>query len=440
MDWFKFGLLLQDNIPLYTVILTLSILIYVFLFRKIYLSILDPLIFSLIFSVFGFSVVWFLYFTNSIELRYLLSYIFTQTAFWLGLFTFKALNTKGIFAKDKTVILEKEELFVLIFFWVTSGLYIFLQLLSYIVIGVPILLGTHVDIYSNSGGWGIIGKIIDIDKPVSIFLLFYFLLKPATSIYIYLYRYFFIFLLVVFFALSDSKGDFMSVGLIFFCFLLLNASKYKTYFNNFRKTERVIILSGIFFAYLTIFIQAVVSGGDTNYFYIFMFRLIASGDIYFFSYVNGLIEHVSGEKPFLAMFGEVFSTLRIVPRDQQPKVLGYQFYQMFFDSDTVAGPNSRHNVFGYVYFGFYGSIVFSYLIGLLLSVVRNKLFYVLKKNIVGQVVFLLLYLNLVSLETDPPMAFSAVESILTIFPFILGITFLIHMSMAGVTNRKAALS
>ena len=116
MDWFKFGLLLQDNIPLYTVILTLSILIYVFLFRKIYLSILDPLIFSLIFSVFGFSVVWFLYFTNSIELRYLLSYIFTQTAFWLGLFTFKALNTKGIFAKSKTVILEKEELFVLIFF------------------------------------------------------------------------------------------------------------------------------------------------------------------------------------------------------------------------------------------------------------------------------------------------------------------------------------
>ena len=440
MDWFAFGLLLQANIPLYTVILTLSILIYVFLFRKIYLSILDPLIFSLIFSVFGFSVVWFLYFTNSIELRYLLSYIFTQTAFWLGLFTFKALNTKGIFAKSKTVILEKEELFVLIFFWVTSGLYIILQVLSYFVVGVPIFLGSHVDIYSNSGGWGILGRVIDIVKPVSIFLLLYFLFKPATSIIVYLYRYFFILLLVVFFVLSDSKGDFISNGLIFFCFLLLNAAKYKTYFTNVRKAERIIILSGLLFAFLTMFIQSVLADGSTNYFYVFMFRLISSGDIYYFSYANGLIERVSGAKPFLALFGEVFSALRIIPRDQQPKVLGYQFYQMFFNSDTIAGPNSRHNVFGYVYFGFYGSIVFSYLIGLLLSVVRNKLFYVLKKNIVGQVVFLLLYLNLVSLETDPPMAFSAVESILTIFPFILGITFLIHMSMAGVTNRKAALS
>ena len=53
----------------------------------------------------------------------------------------------------------------------------------------------------------------------------------------------------------------------------------------------------------------------------------------------------------------------------------------------------------------------------LLSFVRNKLFFKLKRNIVGQLLFVMLYINLAALENDPPMAMSNTENLMMIFPF-----------------------
>ncbi|HLX55072.1 MAG TPA: hypothetical protein VKR58_14095 [Aquella sp.] len=232
----------------------------------------------------------------------------------------------------------------------------------------------------------------------------------------------------------------MSLGLIFFCFILLNASTLKTYFLNLGKFEVRLILAGLFFVFLTIIVQSKLAENDSNSLGVFLFRLVSSGDIYYFSYPGHNIEQIKGTSPFLALFGDIFSTLRIIPREKQPTILGVQLYRTFFDSDITAGPNARHNVFGYVYFGFSGSIIFSYLIGLILSFVRNKLFFTLKKNIVGQLIFMLLYINLVSLETDPPMAFSNVENLVLIFPIILIVAFLSFSTLVKIDYRKISLN
>ncbi|MDB5137170.1 MAG: hypothetical protein JWP37_3773 [Mucilaginibacter sp.] len=431
MDWVSFGLLLNDHLPLYLGILAASIIFYTLIFKRLYLSILDPIMFAVLFSVFGFSVVWFLYFTHNIDTRYLYSYLFTQVAFWVGLFTFKSLKRSQVLSQSQTFLIEDQSLFEKILFLVTSGSYIILQLVSYRLIGIPLLLGTHIDLYNSSGGLGIIGRILDVLKPCSIFILIYFLFNKHSSIFIYIYKYVFLLMVLVFFALSGSKGEFMFLGFLIFCFLLLNASRFKSYFLKLRKLELILLIVGIGFAFLTILVQKTDTQNSLG---VFLFRLVASGDTYFFAYANNNIEHVNGSQPFLALFGDMFSTLRIIPRDRQPVILGVQLFRMFSDLDITAGPNARHNVFGYVYFGFYGSIVFSYLIGLILSLVRNVLFFELRKNILGQIIFVYLYLGLAGIETDPPQAFLVLENVLLIFPVFLLISIVFYLLLTKKYN------
>jgi len=418
MDWVSFGLLLSDHMLLYSGILIASIIFYVSLFRKFYLSVLDPFMFSLLYSVFGFSVVWFLVCTDNINSRYLASYLFTQVAFWAGLFTFRPLKKQQVMAPAKMWLLEDQDILEKSLFIVSSGIYIAAQLLSYKVIGIPLLIGSHIDLYNGSGGWGLLGRLLDIVKSCAIFMLIGFLFKRQSSLFFHVYKYFFLLIVLVFFALAGSKGEFMALGFLVFCFLLLNANRLKAAMMGMRKLEFIIIGAALCFAFFTIMVlpdSENIGYSNTGY---FAFRLVSSGDAYFFAYPNGNIEQISGAHPFLALFGDLFSTVRIIPRDQQPQVLGLQLFRMFSDMDVITGPNARQNVFGYVYFGFFGCIIFSYIIGFTLGIVRNKLFYLLRTNIFGQLAFVYLYLNLSAIETDPPMAISNLENVLLIFPFV----------------------
>lgn len=419
MDWLRFGLLLNDNIPLYLWSLLGSFCLYFLIYRKMFISIIDPVMFTVLFSTFGFSVVIFLYLTKSIDTKYLISYLLTQSAFILGFFSYKSLKRSQIVAPVKTQSFESEMLFVNIVFFVCSSLYIIIQLLSYVVVGIPLLSGNHVDIYSNSGGWGILGRFIDVLKPVSIFLLIYYFFKKEVSLFFYLYKYFVLAMVFVFFALAGSRSEFMTIGLIFFCFLILNGDKLKQYFNKIRFYEIMLLSLAMCFVFFTIFFQSKHQEDGASGLSVFLFRLVASGDVYYFAYPNNNIEQISNAHPFLALFGDIFSTLRIVPRQDQPVVIGYQLFQLFGESDTVAGPNSRHNVFGYVYYGFYDSIIFSYVMGLSLSFVRNKLFFVLRRNVLGQILFVFLYMQIANIETDPQMVVSNLENVFLIFPVIL---------------------
>ena len=132
MDWYAFGLLVYLNRTLYVGILVIAFILYFFIFRKTYLSFLDPLIFNLLYSVFGFSVVIFLYATENIAARYLYSYLLTQAAFFLGLFAFKPLNRSVILAIYKqSNVFGEEVLLVKLLFFISASIYVIIQLLSY---------------------------------------------------------------------------------------------------------------------------------------------------------------------------------------------------------------------------------------------------------------------------------------------------------------------
>jgi hypothetical protein len=359
-------------------------------------------------------------------MRYLVSYLFTQIAFWAGLFTFKSLTREEILSPSKIIEVEDQYTLEKIFFLTVSSIYIIVQLISYKLVGIPLLLGSHIDIYNNSGGLGIIGRVLDVFKPCSIFMLIYFLFKKGASISFRAYQYFVLAITLLFFALSGSKGEFMTLGFILFCFLILNAHRLKKYFNKLGRWEVIIIGMGLFFVFLTIVFQPTENGITNNNVEFFLFRLVSSGDAYFFAYPNHNIEHISGAHPFLALFGDIFSTVRIIPREQQPEILGLQLFRMFSNLDIITGPNARQNVFGYVYFGFGGSIIFSYLIGLALSLVRNRLYFNFRQNTFGMMLFVLLYINIAGIETDPPQAVSNIENVLLILPVAVFITAFVY--------------
>lgn len=438
MDWYSFGLLLYDNIPLYLVILTCSLLFYFLIFRKTYISFLDPLIFNLLYSVFGFSVVIFLYATQSIHARYLWSYLLTQAAFLTGLFWFKPLQKDRIIQTDKPIRrFEEEGILIRILFLVCSSVYVVVQLLSYKLVGIPLFMLSRVGAYADSGGLGLLGRIIDVLRPATIFMLIYLLLMPGKGSFLKVYLTIFTILLLLFFGLSGSKSLFMSLGFIGFIYLLLNAGALREKFMSLRKYEGYILLVGFLFVFITIFVQLQNnSAPEDSSVNIFLYRLVASGDTYYFSYPDGVIETINGSKGFLALFGDIFSVLRIVPRENQPAVLGVQLFQYYYDADLIAGPNARQNVFGYVYYGFYGSILFSFAIGYVLSLLRNRLFFNLKQNVLGQILFMYLYLNMTFVETDPPVAISGIENALLIFPPFLILALLLYVPVYNLKMKK----
>ncbi|GAA4327284.1 hypothetical protein GCM10023149_30610 [Mucilaginibacter gynuensis] len=438
MDWYTFGLLLYDNLYLYLGILAVSLFLYFILFKKNYISFLDPLIFNLIYSVFGFSVVVFLYATQSIELKYFISYLLTQAAFFIGLFFFKPLTRNSIVSGTNVkTYFEYESMLIKLLFMLTSVTYIFVQLLSYKLVGIPLFLESRLGAYADSGGLGILGRVLDVLRPATAFLLVYLLLEVKKGAGFKFYLFVYTVFLLLSFALSGSKSLFMSLGFVLFIYLILNAQKLKRYFFNLRKYERYIIAGGLSFAFIVIFAQLKSSDtGEGNSLNIFLYRLVASGDTYYFSYPNNNIETINGSKYFLALFGDIFSTLRIVPRDYQPEVLGVQLFHIYTDADLIAGPNARHNVFGYIYYGMYGSIIFSFLIGFSLGFLRNKLFFSLKKNVIGQLLFMFLYINLCFIETDPPVAMTGIENVLLIFPVFLILAFMLYVPLYNMKKQK----
>ena len=422
MDWVDFGYLLNDKLGAYLICLGVSIIIYFLIFRKLYLSFLDPLIFSLFISVFGFSLVIFLSVTDKIDNIYLFNYLLTQIAYWIGFFTFKQLNNKTIFTSYTEKIFKDQNTLIKFFFLIVTFFYFIFQVASFTLVGIPLFMSSHVDTYSNSGGLGFLGRFLDVLKPMEIFILCYLFIFSKENFLFRGFSWTVMGLVVISLLLSGSKSQFLLMGQILFIFFILNATKLIQRYKLLKKIEKITAVAGLFIV-LGIFAVQIGERQDTSVFKAFLFRLVASGDVYHFAYVKHTIEHIDGGNAMLALFGNILGTLRLVPRENIPNPLGLTLYNYYYVSDTIAGPNARINVFGYVYFGFIGSIIFSYLIGLFAGFVRNKLFFKLRSSFFGQLFFTLLYLQTMNMETDPSAAVANIENILLILPVILFLMF-----------------
>jgi len=142
------------------------------------------------------------------------------------------------------------------------------------------------------------------------------------------------------------------------------------------------------------------------------YRMVAFGDIYIYAYPDATIESLKGDNPLIGLFGGFLSTFRLFPYEQTYTNFGYQFTLLMFpDIDYIAGPNPRHPVFGYHFFGSL-AFVFSFFLGLLTQKVHRNLYFPVQRTYLQTLIAFAVFTALVSVSADFDYSMSRLASTL----------------------------
>ncbi|WP_301381824.1 hypothetical protein [Aliarcobacter butzleri] len=156
-------------------------------------------------------------------------------------------------------------------------------------------------------------------------------------------------------------------------------------------------------------------------------RFLHSGDIFFMLYPNNYLMELKQANGFIALFKDFLGTFRVISWENLPVNIGYQTFEFHYNTNILTGPNARHNIFGLFYFGFAGAIVFSFLIGFLMSFIRNRIYKILKPTASNLTFYVLIALSINFLNQDPAgMAVGYFVSIIIFFTLIYAISYILY--------------
>ena len=155
----EFWLYYINNIELGLFYGIIILFINFFILKKYIYSIFDPFVITLLSSSLAYSVVFFMYHLNLINDYYFLSFIGTQTAFFLGFFLIKPIKLKNVM-KTATVSSLHFSTSVKYLYFFSVVLYIPSQLIVYYVTGIPLFMESRLEQYSGGSGFGIFNRII----------------------------------------------------------------------------------------------------------------------------------------------------------------------------------------------------------------------------------------------------------------------------------------
>ncbi|WP_374951144.1 oligosaccharide repeat unit polymerase [Mucilaginibacter sp.] len=425
MNNYEFYSVALNNVNLFFGILVGSFLLHYFIFRKQVRSVLDPYFLPTLSSVFCLADVFLLYFTQNITLYVFSNYVFTQLAFILGLYTF---NLKILSLKSPVPTLELRKRNInarLVAFYYYSFIYLFFQCLIYLLKGIPLFMESRLETFASGGGAGILGRITDVSSVISIYL-FFSIIKLDKFRLTELPKYFILMMIFCTFLLSGSKSSFLIVFNIFWCYIIFAIIKGQDYVSYLRLLKRnikgILVLSLIVVTFI-IYIQSrsVVDDPTStglNPILALGLRFVHSGDVYWYAYPNNVYLRIPSDHWFTALFDDTLGLLRLQSWDEMPQAIGITLKNIHHPSDILQGPNARHNIFGLIYYGYSGSIFFSFLIGLTLGFIRNKLPYMLPGNVLGGFIFTYLMCKGAAIDTDPMLTITYFNNLVFIFPFL----------------------
>jgi hypothetical protein len=394
-------------------------LFYFLIFRKYVYSIFDPLMLHLLMSAIAYSVVFFLYQFDLINSYYFQSFLFTQLAFIFGFVLVRPVVIKSINKYDKSDQLAYSTS-THYMYYISFFIYISSQVVTYFFSGVPLLMESRLESYSGGSGFGIFGRFVLVSTTIILVIAFYniFFTKKTNNFFDKLV----IFIVILGAILSGGKSALISVYfilfyVIFFNFRILNEKikKIKKTVDKFKwwvMLAMIIIVLGIINIHLS---TRFGSDNTIDPVYVLLMRFVNTADVFFLVYPDGFINNAKEANPFLALFSGFFGAFRIFPWESLPDSISLQLYQILHNTDLIEGPNTRHNVFGLFYFGNILSIIFSFMLGLLVSFTRNKLYFMVDKSVNGMILYILLVANILAFEVDPVMAVNNYVSIIIVF-------------------------
>jgi len=252
-----------------------------------------------------------------------------------------------------------------------------------------------------------------------------------------MYSYFVLFLIVVFTIFEGAKSGVLYILSLVFMILYLNRESYRKAYLKMKKNQFKLFAIATISSIIVIVVQAGNNlGGALT---ALMFRLVSSGDTYYMAYPNNTIESLTQSNFLVVFFGDFFRTTRVLPEEFIHLGMGFELSAIANNAPGIlAGPNPRHNLFGYVHFGFWGGILFSFFCGLILNITRSRFIYLASSSsFYEKMLVMLLYLVVFRIEADPPSAIANFNNLIIFLPVIIFLGYTIKYAQPRLLVNKA---
>ncbi|WDF62894.1 O-antigen polymerase [Flavobacterium sp. KACC 22763] len=434
MNYIDFFLFAEEHIVSLIFFSITIIMCYFLLYRKYIQSIFDP--FFLIVSISGLSTstVFFLYFNSAISDELFYRFICTELAFFAGFFLLKPIKFDN-YLKNRNIKISNtfNEKFTSILFYLSSLLHIFFQLLTYIVVGIPILLDSRMSTFAGGSGFGFVGRLLEVVSVVGTFILLYrvFYCKEISKMG-KLYNYLYLFSVIIFLLLSGNKTNL--IFLVYYLFFLnlfmlkIKGNSVAGVIKKISKFQKILILSSIPLIFVVMYVQLVNSGSESEDSPLLALgqRIISFGDIYYMTFPDNVIRIMNHDSGLLQLFKDPLGMLRIVSWEKLPLDCGVEIYQYHYPNGTLSGPNARYNYFAILYFGTLGQIIYCFILGLITSFMRNTFFKLLPNNIIYGAIYTLFSFNLIYIFQDQAFTVARFFNIIAIVPVLIIFTLVIQ--------------
>lgn len=424
MNNLEFALHFAEHVEIGVLYGFVCVLLNLLLMRRHIYSMFDPLLFYAVLSAMGGAVVLYLQHFDLIRLFYFWSYLATQAAFTAG---FLLIRPPAALRSPKPTLAPTYSGPIKVLYPLSVLLFVVSQLSVYAVTGLPIFLESRLEAFATGGGFGFLSRVILVTSSIALVCAFYRLLMMRRSRLSRAFDHGVVLFCIAVAIVSGSKGALLS--LVFTVSLaIFYARRFHGAVQAEARVRRIFLaLIGLAFpvAFATIYLQAGIDN-PLELASVVAMRFFQTGEIYFMVYPGDVLQRLPDGNGLLALFYSPLGSLRLVPREYLPVNLGLQAFWYHYDTSLLAGPNARHNVFGLHYFGPYLSVVFSFLLGLLFSLVRNTTYRRLPSTPVGMNLYVLIVGCAVYIEQD--VAGQALEyffSVVLIFPLLYAVSYLI---------------
>src|ERR1043166_7304686 len=270
MSYGEFLLYLNDGNNFRNIVIT-SLLVfglYLVIYRRYILSPFDPLFFAVLAGALANSTILYLFYDGVIRAQYFYSFMLTEVSFLAGFFMIRPINPKAQSRIAERKHWSDSPVFTdLLYFW-CSGIHMFLQLLTYALVGLPILMESRMTAFAGGSGFGMVGRFLEVASGAGIILLFYRIFYTRQKGWGKAYDYGYLVLVFFFMIVSGSKTNFLF--LIYYLFLLsicmnrLLGKKALKVSRKITRTQSIIFLFTIPFIFLVIYIQYVNTVGNSE--------------------------------------------------------------------------------------------------------------------------------------------------------------------------------
>jgi hypothetical protein len=354
-----------DNWLYYGAIYAGFLCLYIFLYRKIYWGILDPLLLTVVNLTGGAFCVYFLYSDGGLKPIYGWSFVGTEIALFLGLTIAAYIPVVKLGGNTNKVESPTQGISEFdIFLFVLCIAYVLVELINLKTVGI-VLLNKEENHVSAYEGHGIVRAFLLSYRTLVIMSLYYkvIYLKKRFS----LFELFICFVLLLDIATSGSKS---AIVVFFVTYFLIT---YPMVVQGRMSTIKlslplIILLLGFPVAIVMISVGADASSAIQQV----GLRLMASGDIFLLGYYDDVMDSIQESSFFKYAFypgwGTILKNLgfEITP----PEPIGVDVFA-FYSGRRTSGANGRYNYLAYHFFGLWGGIIYALIIGLLVGYLRS---------------------------------------------------------------------